>query len=243
MSAGFLERWSRRKLASAARAVLADPAVPAVPAAAPRSQGGGQAGAPPAAAGSTPAAGSGAGAVAPAGAEAQLPPVEELTLASDFTAFLKDEVSEALRRQALHKLFADPHFNRMDGLDIYIDDYSQPDPIPPEAMAKLKHAREWLMANQAEVDAAKAVNAGAPAGQVDAEGVGSESAPEESGPEASGQDENGLVRGASTEVVDDLGAGSDGGPRGAAVGAGDDAARAVIPSAAYDKTNSGQKAP
>ena len=33
----------------------------------------------------------------------------------------------------------------MDGLDIYIDDFSQPDPIPPEILAKLQHAREWLM--------------------------------------------------------------------------------------------------
>ncbi|HNV89761.1 MAG TPA: DUF3306 domain-containing protein, partial [Thauera aminoaromatica] len=79
------------------------------------------------------------------GAEAQLPPVESLSLSSDFTAFLKEEVSEALRRKALQKLFSDPHFNRMDGLDIYIDDYSQPDPIPPEILAKLQHAREWLM--------------------------------------------------------------------------------------------------
>ena len=54
-------------------------------------------------------------------------------------------MSEALRRKALHKLFSDPHFNQMDGLDIYIDDYSQPDPIPPEILAKLQHAREWLM--------------------------------------------------------------------------------------------------
>jgi hypothetical protein len=37
----------------------------------------------------------------------------------------------------------------MDGLDIYIDDYSQPDPIPPEILAKLRHAREWLMADAA----------------------------------------------------------------------------------------------
>jgi hypothetical protein len=72
------------------------------------------------------------------------PALEDLSLASDFSAFLKAEVGEALRRQALKKLFADPHFNRMDGLDIYIDDYSVPDPIPPELMDKLEHAREWL---------------------------------------------------------------------------------------------------
>ena len=82
--------------------------------------------------------------LAGAAAEAGLPPVESLSLSSDFTAFLKDEVSEALRRKALHKLFSDPHFNQMDGLDIYIDDYSRPDPIPPEILAKLQHAREWL---------------------------------------------------------------------------------------------------
>ena len=83
--------------------------------------------------------------VSPCGWSATSFSLESLSLSSDFTAFLKEEVSEALRRKALHKLFSDPHFNQMDGLDIYIDDYSQPDPIPPEILAKLQHAREWLM--------------------------------------------------------------------------------------------------
>lgn len=60
---------------------------------------------------------------------------------SDFTVFLKEEVSEAVRRQAMKTLFADPRFNVMDGLDIYIDDYSVSDPIPPEMMATLNQAR------------------------------------------------------------------------------------------------------
>ena len=34
-------------------------------------------------------------------------------------------VDESLKRQALRKLFADPRFNVMDGLDVYIDDYTQ----------------------------------------------------------------------------------------------------------------------
>lgn len=154
MSGGFLDRWSRRKLASAGKALLADAPVT------------GEASAPVAQdvlvpAGPRPAlaADAGVAAAAPSAVEAQLPAVEGLTLASDFTAFLKDEVSEALRRKALQKLFADPHFNRMDGLDIYIDDYSLPDPIPPEAMAKLKSAREWLMANEAEVEVVEAETA------------------------------------------------------------------------------------
>ncbi len=157
MSGGFLGRWSRRKLAGAGKTLLAD-----APASGPLPTtvvGHGVAAASVSAAAEPAPAERDAGTPA---AEAQLPPVEALTLESDFTAFLKEEVSEALRRKALHKLFADPHFNRMDGLDVYIDDYSLPDPIPPEAMAKLQHAREWLMANEPEVDAEVA---GSSAGQ------------------------------------------------------------------------------
>ena len=42
---------------------------------------------------------------------------------------------------ALKKLFADPHFNRMDGLDIYIDDYTKPDPMPRAMLARLNQSR------------------------------------------------------------------------------------------------------
>lgn len=156
MSGGFLDRWSRRKLASAGKALLADAPASGMP---PAAEPGGQDGLVPAGPRPALAAEAGAETASPSAVEAQLPAVEGLTLASDFTAFLKDEVSEALRRKALQKLFADPHFNRMDGLDIYIDDYSLPDPIPPEAMAKLKSAREWLMANESEVEAVEAETA------------------------------------------------------------------------------------
>ncbi len=146
MSGGFVGRWSRRKLAAAGKAALADE--PADVRASMARQGAtDRPGA--AAVATTPGSGEGAaGVVAPA-AETPLPAVEGLTLDSDFSAFLKEEVSEALRRKALRKLFSDPHFNRMDGLDIYIDDYSRPDPIPPDILARLRHAREWL---QSEAD-------------------------------------------------------------------------------------------
>ena len=42
-----------------------------------------------------------------------------------------------VKRAALRKLFTDPHFNVMDGLDIYIDDYSKPDPMPEGMLDKL----------------------------------------------------------------------------------------------------------
>ena len=76
----------------------------------------------------------------------ELPPVEKLTLDSDFSGFFHPKVDEDLRRRALRKLFSDPHFNVMDGLDVYIDDYSKTEPIPAAMLASLKQAQrifEW----------------------------------------------------------------------------------------------------
>ena len=70
-----------------------------------------------------------------------LPPVDSLSFDSDFTPFLQPKVDESLKRQALRKLFADPRFNVMDGLDVYIDDYSKFEPITPELVAQLNHAK------------------------------------------------------------------------------------------------------
>lgn len=57
--------------------------------------------------------------------------------APDFSAFMKPEVDPAVQQAALKKMFSDPHFNVMDGLDIYIDDYSKPDPLPPGMLARM----------------------------------------------------------------------------------------------------------
>ncbi len=65
------------------------------------------------------------------------PPVESLTPESDFTPFMAREVDEGVKRQALKTLFSDPRFNIMDGLDVYIDDYSKPDPLPEGWLEKL----------------------------------------------------------------------------------------------------------
>jgi hypothetical protein len=105
----FLRRWSRRKAASEAGTV--GPLADAVPA---------KAGIPP------------------AEQALALPPVESLTIDSDFTPFMQAGVDPALKRQALRTLVRDPRFNVMDGLDIYIGDYSIPDPIPPEWLSQLK---------------------------------------------------------------------------------------------------------
>ncbi len=87
----------------------------------------------------------------PAEAEPQAPvaPLRQPTLDdaaalgpdSDFSAFVGRGVDKAVRRLAMKKLFSDPHFNVMDGLDVYIGDFNKPDPIPAAMMASLNHAR------------------------------------------------------------------------------------------------------
>ena len=77
-----------------------------------------------------------------------LPPVEGLNMESDFRGFLHPKVDESLRRAALKKLFHEPHFNVMDGLDIYIDDYSVSDPIPEAMLKQMKHAQDIIVAGE-----------------------------------------------------------------------------------------------
>ena len=74
----------------------------------------------------------------------ELPPVDKLTKDSDYRDFFHPKVGEDTRRLALKKLFSDPHFNVMDGLDVYIDDYSKSEPIPPEMLAGLRQAQNIL---------------------------------------------------------------------------------------------------
>jgi len=74
-----------------------------------------------------------------------LPPLDSLTFESDFKAFMHAKVEQGVKRAALKKLFSDPRFNVMDGLDTYIDDYTKSDTIPPEMLARLERARQKLL--------------------------------------------------------------------------------------------------
>jgi hypothetical protein len=131
----LLRRWSRLKTEAREKEKAG------VPAKAPAAESGGvdaPAEAPKAPAEQVVGASANA-AVAPA--DDSLPPVESLTMDSDFSAFMQPKVDQALKRQALKQLFRDPHFNVMDGLDVYIDDYSKPDPIAPEIVRQKVQAR------------------------------------------------------------------------------------------------------
>jgi hypothetical protein len=112
----FLSRWSRRKIE--ARAGTPAATAPAAPVAATAAE-------------ATPRE-------AEPAPPAPLPPVESLTPESDFAPFMKPEVDGETRSKALKALFADPHFNTMDMMDVYVDDYSKPDPIPAAWMDRLE---------------------------------------------------------------------------------------------------------
>jgi uncharacterized protein DUF3306 len=111
----FLSRWARLKREARKPPEEAPSAAPpvAVPAAQPEAEG------------TTPPP------------PAELPPITSLTPESDFAPFMKPEVDGGLRRQALKTLFQDPRYNVMDGLDVYIDDYSKPDPLPEGWLEKM----------------------------------------------------------------------------------------------------------
>jgi uncharacterized protein DUF3306 len=79
-----------------------------------------------------------------AGAMPELPPLDQLGFESDFKAFLHPKVDERLRREALKKLFGDTRFNQMDGLDVYIDDYTIADPLPEGMLERLTQYRTLL---------------------------------------------------------------------------------------------------
>ena len=70
--------------------------------------------------------------------------VEKLTHDSDYSVFMTQGVDETVRRSAMKKLFTDPHFNVMDGLDVYIEDFSKFEPITPAMLASLNHVKNLL---------------------------------------------------------------------------------------------------
>ena len=144
-SPGFLGRWSRRKTDVVQGKPLVEPAV-----------------APPVA--QSPLAVAPAREPAPAKVPAEVPAekklltlddVKLLNKDSDFKPFMTSDVGPEVRNAAMKKLFADPHFNVMDGLDIYIDDYSKSDPIPESMLRQMASAKFLKLFDEDEKDAVK----------------------------------------------------------------------------------------
>ena len=140
-SKGFsLRRWSQRKhaatrdrvreagAATAPLAAIDSPPTPTIAATAPEPRSGSETVSTTANAVGEPA-------------NPVLPPLESLTIDSDYSPFMQPGVDATTKHRALKRLFSDPRFNVMDGLDVYIDDYSKPDPIDPAIVRTLNQAR------------------------------------------------------------------------------------------------------
>ncbi len=78
----------------------------------------------------------------------KLPSIDSLTFESDFKDFMHAKVEESVKRAALKKLFADPRFNVIDFMDVYIDDYTNLEGIPPDMLARLEHAKSTLFGRE-----------------------------------------------------------------------------------------------
>lgn len=137
MADGFLGRWSRRKAGKEDE--LAEKGVEITP---------------------TPV-------TVPANPEPEAPPsasledVEKIDrFAPDFSAFMKPDVDPAVQQAALKKMFTDPHFNVMDGLDIYIGDYSKPDPLPPGMLERMVQSDMLNLFSKPADELTKKVNQG-----------------------------------------------------------------------------------
>lgn len=151
---GFLSRWARRKAQVRGDALAApQPAPPAASATA----------ATAVVAEPVPAAQSKLGDAlpdAPAHSAEALPTMADvalLTRDSDYSRFVLGGVDEGVKRAAMKKLFSDPHFNVMDGLDTYIDDYGKPDPLPAGMLRKMLQSQALgLFDDEKTADAASA---------------------------------------------------------------------------------------
>jgi hypothetical protein len=122
---GFLARWSRRKALARQGVTLTDPPAPAAAtdAAAP-----------------TAAAQPVAPISAPSPPEIALPSMDDvdaLAPGAEVSRFVAPGVDPKVRNAALKKLFADPHFNQMDGLDTYVEDFGRPDPLPAAMLRRM----------------------------------------------------------------------------------------------------------
>ena len=156
----FLSRWSRRKAEVRQGTAVPEPAAPAPAVAEAR---------PVPATPSLPAADAlraAPASPAPPAVPAVPPPtladVDALTTQSDYTRFVSRDVAPEVKQAALKKLFTDPHFNVMDGLDTYIDDYGKPDPLPAGMLRKMMQSQLLgLFDHEKKAEAAEAADAAA----------------------------------------------------------------------------------
>lgn len=148
MAEGFLGRWSQRKVQARLGEVLPEPPSPTQavqttpPLASTGAFGLGASAEPASRADSAPDVTSPKESdSSPTQAPVTLQDAQALGRDSDYRPFVARGVDPSVRNAAMKQLFADPHFNVMDRLDTYIDDYSQPDPLPLATLRQMASAQ------------------------------------------------------------------------------------------------------
>ena len=112
----------------------------------------------------SPVAATGTESQSEARSQPTLEDVAKLTADSDYSAFAARNIDSKIRNAAMRKLFSgDPHFNVMDGLDVYIDDYSVGVPIPKSMMRQMVQARFLGLLDDELVDQDKPASSDLPA--------------------------------------------------------------------------------
>ncbi len=165
---GFLQRWARRK--ARVQHGLPEPEPAAVVDASPPP-------APATIAAPSPAALAPQPPPMPAPVEEPVPrptmdDVASLTRSSDYSRFVGSGVDADVSNAAMKKLFSDPHFNVMDGLDTYIDDYGKPDPIPDSMLRQMNQAKVLrLFDAEDDTEAARRLDAPVPAAAASTDGA------------------------------------------------------------------------
>lgn len=141
MADGFLGRWSQRKQAARlerdASKVPPPPVRQALDATDPEASRVPM----PAPSGLAIAATPPPQAAAAAQASPTLEDVSKLGRDDDYAPFAAPDVAPEVRNAAMKKLFSDPHFQQIDGLDTYIDDYSVPSPLSAQMLQKMASAQ------------------------------------------------------------------------------------------------------
>ncbi len=123
---GPVARWSRRKQAALADERRAETVAP------------------------SPESSTGREAPRPVKTDADMPPLALLGADSDLSDFFSPGVSEGLRRQALRRVFSQPRFNVVDGLDDYAGDYRSFRPLGDLVTAGLRWHRQRIAARARE---------------------------------------------------------------------------------------------
>lgn len=114
--------------------------------------------------------------------EEAAPPVEpapdleqakQLPVGADVSRFMKGDVSEEARQEALQKLFSDPMYNVISEMDDYVEDYSNLPNLSRDELKKLNHIKglflfedpPWKIEAEEEERRAALAAKGLPAGE------------------------------------------------------------------------------